>query len=137
MKISILTIEPERFESFLSSHVIKRAGELGVLETELVDIRLFAEKKGLRQIDDPVGLQLHANAGDDRNNDHDGDDDPRQKELFQRFSLVFHIEYAPPECNETTHNMSLETPLCVINENIISYSDNLENESMDPRLNFL
>ncbi len=33
--------------------------------------------------------------------------------------------------------MSLETPLCVINENIISYSDNLENESMDLRLNFL
>ena len=56
MKISILTIEPERFESFLSSHVITRARELGVLELELVDIRLFAEKRGLRQIDDsPFG----------------------------------------------------------------------------------
>ncbi len=55
MKISILTICPELFDSFAASHVIRRAKELGQLELNIVDIRSYA-KGSYRQIDDsPFG----------------------------------------------------------------------------------
>ncbi|MBP3217297.1 MAG: tRNA (guanosine(37)-N1)-methyltransferase TrmD [Lachnospiraceae bacterium] len=55
MKISILTICPELFDSFAASHVVRRAEELGQLELNIVDIRSYA-KGSYRQIDDsPFG----------------------------------------------------------------------------------
>lgn len=55
MKISILTIVPEFFESFLQSHVIKRGIEKGQCEIEIIDIKAFANGC-FRQIDDsPFG----------------------------------------------------------------------------------
>ncbi len=55
MKISILTITPEFFDSFLNSHVIKRATEKQACEIEIVDIKSFA-KGSFRHIDDsPFG----------------------------------------------------------------------------------
>lgn len=55
MKISILTIVPESFDSFLQSHVIKRGVEKGQCEIEIIDIKSFANGC-FRQIDDsPFG----------------------------------------------------------------------------------
>ena len=55
MKISILTIVPEFFESFLQSHVIKRGIEKQQCEIEIIDIKSFANGC-FRQIDDsPFG----------------------------------------------------------------------------------
>lgn len=55
LTISVLTIEPALFESFLSSHVIKRAEELRVLKVNLIDIRDYAGGS-FRHIDDsPYG----------------------------------------------------------------------------------
>ena len=55
MKITVLTICPEAFESFSGSHVIRRAESLGILELNIVDIRSYA-KGSYRQIDDsPFG----------------------------------------------------------------------------------
>ena len=55
LTISVLTIEPALFESFLSSHVIRRAEELRVLKVNLIDIRDYAGGS-FRHIDDsPYG----------------------------------------------------------------------------------
>ena len=55
MKITVLTICPEAFESFSGSNVIRRAESLGILELNIVDIRSYA-KGSYRQIDDsPFG----------------------------------------------------------------------------------
>lgn len=55
MKITILTITPEFFDSFLQSHVIKRGTEQGKCEIEIVDIKNFAHGS-FRHIDDsPFG----------------------------------------------------------------------------------
>ena len=55
MTISVLTIEPGLFESFLSSHVIRRAEDLQVLRVNLIDIRDYAGGS-FRHIDDsPYG----------------------------------------------------------------------------------
>ena len=55
MKLSILTIFPELFESFLSSPIIKRAQEKGVAQIEIVDIKNFSGGS-FRHIDDsPFG----------------------------------------------------------------------------------
>ncbi len=55
MKISILTICPDDFDSFLRSHLIQRACDLGLLDVEIVDIRDFAPGC-FRQVDDsPYG----------------------------------------------------------------------------------
>lgn len=55
MKISILTIFPEFFDSFLNMPVIKRAVERGIADIEIVDIREFAHGS-FRHIDDsPFG----------------------------------------------------------------------------------
>ena len=55
MKISILTICPEEFESFRRAHVIRRAQELGLLELDVVDMKTYADGS-YRHIDDsPFG----------------------------------------------------------------------------------
>ncbi|KAB0576359.1 tRNA (guanine37-N1)-methyltransferase [Fusobacterium naviforme] len=55
MKISVLTICPELFQSFLASHVVQRALSRGLAELEIVDIRSYAGGS-FRHIDDsPYG----------------------------------------------------------------------------------
>ena len=55
MKISILTVCPELFESFLGSHELRRAKERSGAEVEVIDIRDYAEGS-FRKIDDsPCG----------------------------------------------------------------------------------
>ena len=55
MRISILTVCPELFGSFLQSHEVKRAAERSGAEVEVVDIRKFAPGS-FRHIDDsPYG----------------------------------------------------------------------------------
>jgi len=55
MKISVLTIFPESFESFLQLPVVRRAVEKGLAEIEIVDIREYAPGS-FRHIDDsPFG----------------------------------------------------------------------------------
>ena len=55
MKISILTICPEQFESFLKTSLIARNIASGLLKMEIVDIREFV-KGSFRKIDDsPYG----------------------------------------------------------------------------------
>lgn len=55
MKISILTICPESFESFLKSHVVRRAAEKKLASVEIIDIRDYAGGS-FRHIDDsPYG----------------------------------------------------------------------------------
>ncbi|MDD3213954.1 MAG: tRNA (guanosine(37)-N1)-methyltransferase TrmD [Eubacteriales bacterium] len=55
MKIAILTIFPEMFESFLSTSILGRAREAGLLEAEPVDIRPFSEQKHKNTDDYPFG----------------------------------------------------------------------------------
>ena len=55
MRISILTVCPELFSSFLQSHEVKRAAERSSAEVEVIDIREFAPGS-FRHIDDsPYG----------------------------------------------------------------------------------
>ena len=55
MKITILTMCPELFDSFLDSHVVKRAQKLGAGHIRILDIRPFAGGS-YRHIDDsPFG----------------------------------------------------------------------------------
>lgn len=55
MKITILTICPEFFESFLQSHVVRRAHKTGAAEVQILDLKAFAEGS-FRQVDDsPFG----------------------------------------------------------------------------------
>ena len=54
-KISILTICPEYFDSFLKSHVIDLAVRRGLLEIEIVDIRDYAAGSFRRVDDSPYG----------------------------------------------------------------------------------
>ena len=55
LKITILTICPEYFDSFLKTHVAQRALELGLAEVEILDMTKHAAW-GYRQIDDsPYG----------------------------------------------------------------------------------
>lgn len=55
MKISILTIFPESFDSFLKMPVVARAIEKGLVEIELIDIKQYAPGS-FRHIDDsPFG----------------------------------------------------------------------------------
>ncbi len=55
MKISILTICPEMFESLPADHVIMRAQELKQLQLEIVDIRQFANGCFRKVDDSPYG----------------------------------------------------------------------------------
>jgi tRNA (guanine37-N1)-methyltransferase len=45
MKITILTIFPEMFESVLNSSILGRAREQGLIEVACVDIRPFSDRK--------------------------------------------------------------------------------------------
>lgn len=55
MKISILTIFPESFDNFLSSHIVSRALGKGKHELECIDIRDFAEGSYRAVDDSPYG----------------------------------------------------------------------------------
>ncbi|MBR3098764.1 MAG: tRNA (guanosine(37)-N1)-methyltransferase TrmD [Clostridia bacterium] len=55
MKINILTIFPEMFESVFSSSILGRAREQGLLEITLTDIRPFSESKHHNTDDYPFG----------------------------------------------------------------------------------
>ncbi|HHP51094.1 MAG TPA: tRNA (guanosine(37)-N1)-methyltransferase TrmD [Moorella mulderi] len=55
MRIDVLTIFPEMFTCFLSTSIIKRAIEAGVLTVHLVDIRDYSQDKHRRVDDYPFG----------------------------------------------------------------------------------
>ena len=55
MKITILTIFPEMFESVLGTSILGRAREKGLIEIELVDIRSFSASKHKNTDDYPFG----------------------------------------------------------------------------------
>ena len=55
MKITILTIFPEMFESVLRSSILGRAREQGLIEVECVDIRPFSDRKHKNTDDYPFG----------------------------------------------------------------------------------
>ena len=55
MKISILTICPEQFESFLKTPLIRRSVEKGILEMNIVDIRDYAPGSFRKVDDSPYG----------------------------------------------------------------------------------
>ena len=55
MKITILTIFPEMFESVLNSSILGRAREQGLVEVECVDIRPFSTLKHKNTDDYPFG----------------------------------------------------------------------------------
>jgi len=55
MKITILTIFPEMFESVLHSSILGRAREQGLVEVECVDIRPFSDRKHKNTDDYPFG----------------------------------------------------------------------------------
>ncbi len=55
MRISILTICPEQFESFLGTPLISRAGNAGILKLEIIDIRDFAPGSFRKVDDSPYG----------------------------------------------------------------------------------
>ena len=55
MKITILTIFPEMFDSVLNSSILGRAREQGLIEVECVDIRPFSDRKHKNTDDYPFG----------------------------------------------------------------------------------
>ena len=55
MKITILTIFPEMFESVLNSSILGRAREQGLVEVACVDIRPFSDRKHKNTDDYPFG----------------------------------------------------------------------------------
>ena len=55
MKITILTIFPEMFESVLTSSILGRAREQGLIEVACVDIRPFSDRKHKNTDDYPFG----------------------------------------------------------------------------------
>ena len=55
MKITILTLFPEMFTSYLSSSIIKRAIAKGIVSFELINIRDFTLDKHHRVDNPPVG----------------------------------------------------------------------------------
>lgn len=55
MKITILTIFPEMFESVLNASILGRAREQGLVEVQCVDIRPFSDRKHKNTDDYPFG----------------------------------------------------------------------------------
>ena len=55
MKITILTIFPEMFESVMNASILGRAREQGLIEVECVDIRPFSDRKHKNTDDYPFG----------------------------------------------------------------------------------
>ena len=55
MKIGVLTLFPEMFNSFVETSIIGRACEKGLINIEVVDIRNFSNKKHRNVDDSPYG----------------------------------------------------------------------------------
>ncbi|MBR4082475.1 MAG: tRNA (guanosine(37)-N1)-methyltransferase TrmD [Clostridia bacterium] len=55
MKINILTIFPEMFESVLNTSILGRAREQGLIEVNCIDIRPFSDRKHKNTDDYPFG----------------------------------------------------------------------------------
>lgn len=55
MKITILTIFPEMFESVMNASILGRAREQGLIEVQCVDIRPFSDRKHKNTDDYPFG----------------------------------------------------------------------------------
>ena len=55
MNITILTIFPDLFQSFLSSHIVKRAGTLGKASVRIVDVRSYTAGSFRAVSDSPLG----------------------------------------------------------------------------------
>ena len=55
MKIELLTIFPEMFESFLSASIIGRAREAGLLDIHATDIRPYSQNEHKNTDDYPFG----------------------------------------------------------------------------------
>ena len=55
MKITILTIFPEMFDSVLNSSILGRAREQGLIDVQCVDIRPFSDRKHKKTDDYPFG----------------------------------------------------------------------------------
>ena len=55
MRIKILTVFPEMFESVLSASILGRAREQGLLQVDLIDIRPFSDRKHKNTDDYPFG----------------------------------------------------------------------------------
>ena len=55
MKISVLTLFPEYFDSLLNTSIIKRAKEKNLFEFETIDFRLFTKEKHGHVDDTPYG----------------------------------------------------------------------------------
>ena len=55
MKIKILTIFPEMFESVFSASILGRAREQGLLDISVTDIRPFSDRKHKNTDDYPFG----------------------------------------------------------------------------------
>ena len=63
MKIKILTVFPEMFDSVLSASILGRAREQGLLEVTPVDIRPFSDRKHKNTDDYPFGGGIWGPAG--------------------------------------------------------------------------
>lgn len=55
MKIELVTIFPGMFTGPLNESMIKRAVDQGLVEIEVIDLRLFAENKHRQVDDEPYG----------------------------------------------------------------------------------
>ena len=55
MKITVLTIFPHMFDSFLKESILGRAIAQGLLAVEPVDLRPFSDRKHKNTDDDPFG----------------------------------------------------------------------------------
>ena len=55
MKIELLTIFPEMFDSFLNASIIGRAREAGLLDIHATDIRPYSQNKHKNTDDYPFG----------------------------------------------------------------------------------
>ena len=55
MRIDILTIFPKMFDAVLGESIIKRAQEKGVVEINIIDLRLFSKDKHKKVDDKPFG----------------------------------------------------------------------------------
>ncbi len=55
MKISILTLFPEVFETYFSTSIPGRAAEKGLIDVEVIDIRTYSKDKHRKADDEPFG----------------------------------------------------------------------------------
>ena len=55
MRITLLTIFPHMFDSFLAESILARAIRQGLLDVEVVDLRPFSQRKHKNTDDDPFG----------------------------------------------------------------------------------